>query len=103
MGGGEGGESALVTMSTLTEEGVGQVKQVACDRLLNSRVEVKLKVGGRSGRAGGGRGGSGAAGAGWVNGSVRGATGWGRCWWGGCVRAVHVGDRGSEVGGRVGG
>lgn len=46
-GGGAEGESALVTMSTLTEEGVSAVKQVACDRLLNSRVEVKLKVGWR--------------------------------------------------------
>ena len=33
-------------MSTLTEEGVAAVKQVACDRLLSSRVEVKLQVGG---------------------------------------------------------
>ncbi|GAB4823643.1 hypothetical protein N2152v2_010689 [Parachlorella kessleri] len=45
MAGDAGGdaETALVTMSTLTEEGVGAVKQVACDRLLNSRVEIKLK------------------------------------------------------------
>ncbi len=33
-----------VTMSTLTEDGISHVKQVACDRLLSSRVEVKLKV-----------------------------------------------------------
>ena len=31
-------------MSTLTEDGIAHVKQVACDRLLSSRVEVKLKV-----------------------------------------------------------
>jgi hypothetical protein len=31
-------------MSTLTEDGISAVKQVACDRLLSSRVEVKLKV-----------------------------------------------------------
>ena len=31
-------------MSTLTEEGVMAVKQVACDRLLASRVEAKLQV-----------------------------------------------------------
>jgi hypothetical protein len=37
-------------MSTLTEDGIGHVKQVACDRLLASRVEVKLKVGPRAGR-----------------------------------------------------
>jgi len=33
----------LMTMSTLTEEGVSAVKTAACDRLLASRVEVKLK------------------------------------------------------------
>ena len=33
----------LLTMSTLTEEGVSGVKTAACDRLLASRVEVKLK------------------------------------------------------------
>lgn len=33
----------LVSMSTLTEDGVGVVKSLACDRLLASRVEVKLK------------------------------------------------------------
>lgn len=33
----------LVPMSTLTEEGVSHVKTVACDRLLASRVEMKLK------------------------------------------------------------
>jgi len=31
-------------MSTLTEQGVMDVKQVACDRLLASRVEAKLQV-----------------------------------------------------------
>lgn len=41
-------------MSTLTEDGISHVKQVACDRLLASRVEVKLKVGLR-GSVGGGR------------------------------------------------
>ena len=32
-----------MTMSTLTEDGVSAVKTAACDRLLTSRVEVKLK------------------------------------------------------------
>ena len=36
-------ESCLLAMSTLTEEGVAAVKQAACDKLLASRVEVKLK------------------------------------------------------------
>jgi len=31
-------------MSTLSEEGVMAVKQTACDRLLSSRVEMKMKV-----------------------------------------------------------
>ena len=31
-----------MTMSTLTEEGVMAVKQAACDRLLNFRVDMKL-------------------------------------------------------------
>jgi hypothetical protein len=31
-------------MSALTEEGVAAVKCLACDRLLESRVEIKLKV-----------------------------------------------------------
>ena len=35
--------NVLLTMSTLTEDGVSAVKSVACDRLLTSRVEVKLK------------------------------------------------------------
>lgn len=34
----------LLTMSTLNEEGVMDVKQVACERLLASRVEAKLQV-----------------------------------------------------------
>lgn len=33
----------LIAMSTLNEDGVGAVKSLACDRLLSSRVEVKLK------------------------------------------------------------
>ena len=41
----EGSDNAeLLTMSTLNEEGVMNVKQVACDRLLSSRVETKLQV-----------------------------------------------------------
>lgn len=36
-------EKTLLSMSTLTEEGVMEVKQVACDRLLTSRVERKLR------------------------------------------------------------
>lgn len=32
----------LVPMSTLTEEGISNVKTIACDRLLASRVEMKL-------------------------------------------------------------
>lgn len=37
-------DAKLLTMSTLTEQGVMDVKQVACDRLLASRVEAKLQV-----------------------------------------------------------
>ena len=37
-------DAQLLTMSTLNEEGVMNVKQVACDRLLSSRVETKLQV-----------------------------------------------------------
>eukprot|EP01115_Flamella_aegyptia_P005369 TRINITY_DN2264_c0_g1_i2.p2 TRINITY_DN2264_c0_g1~~TRINITY_DN2264_c0_g1_i2.p2 ORF type:complete len:651 (-),score=238.06 TRINITY_DN2264_c0_g1_i2:2105-4057(-) len=33
----------LITMSTLTDEGVGQVKQIACEKLLAQRVEAKMK------------------------------------------------------------
>lgn len=45
---GQGGEptdeeSVLLTMSTLTEEGVIAVKNAACERLLNQRVELKMK------------------------------------------------------------
>ncbi|CAI9092842.1 OLC1v1028183C1 [Oldenlandia corymbosa var. corymbosa] len=45
---GEGGEptddaGVLLTMSTLTEEGVIAVKNAACERLLNQRVELKMK------------------------------------------------------------
>ena len=38
-------DAKLLTMSTLTEQGVMDVKQIACDRLLASRVEAKLQVG----------------------------------------------------------
>ena len=37
-------DAKLLTMSTLTEQGVMDVKQIACDRLLASRVEAKLQV-----------------------------------------------------------
>ncbi|XVF41461.1 hypothetical protein PTKIN_Ptkin01aG0281800 [Pterospermum kingtungense] len=45
---GQGGEPAneegvLLTMSTLTEDGVIVVKNAACERLLNQRVELKMK------------------------------------------------------------
>ncbi|CAH9090926.1 unnamed protein product [Cuscuta europaea] len=45
---GQGGEAmddqgVLLTMSALTEEGVISVKNAACERLLNQRVEVKMK------------------------------------------------------------
>ncbi|VFQ63928.1 unnamed protein product [Cuscuta campestris] len=45
---GQGGEptddqGVLLTMSALTEEGVISVKNAACERLLNQRVEVKMK------------------------------------------------------------
>lgn len=45
---GQGGEatdddSVLLTMSTLTEDGVIAVKNAACERLLNQRVEIKMK------------------------------------------------------------
>ncbi|RDX81850.1 Nucleolar GTP-binding protein 1, partial [Mucuna pruriens] len=45
---GQGGEptnddSVLLTMSTLTEKGVIAVKNAACERLLNQRVEIKMK------------------------------------------------------------
>lgn len=33
----------LLKMSTLTEEGVASVKSIACDKLLTSRVDLKLK------------------------------------------------------------
>ncbi|CAB4313982.1 unnamed protein product [Prunus armeniaca] len=36
-------EGVLLTMSTLTEEGVIAVKNAACERLLNQRVESKMK------------------------------------------------------------
>jgi nucleolar GTP-binding protein len=31
-----------MTMSTLSEEGVMSVKQAACEKLLNHRVEIKV-------------------------------------------------------------
>ncbi|KAF5735785.1 Nucleolar GTP-binding protein 1 [Tripterygium wilfordii] len=37
------GEGVLLTMSTLTEEGVILVKNAACERLLDQRVELKMK------------------------------------------------------------
>eukprot|EP00197_Chlamydomonas_leiostraca_P002622 CAMPEP_0202858348 /NCGR_PEP_ID=MMETSP1391-20130828/924_1 /ASSEMBLY_ACC=CAM_ASM_000867 /TAXON_ID=1034604 /ORGANISM="Chlamydomonas leiostraca, Strain SAG 11-49" /LENGTH=682 /DNA_ID=CAMNT_0049537261 /DNA_START=94 /DNA_END=2142 /DNA_ORIENTATION=- len=37
-----GGEQVLMSMSTLSEEGVMAVKNVACERLLNFRVETKV-------------------------------------------------------------
>ncbi|XVF19274.1 hypothetical protein REPUB_Repub11eG0095900 [Reevesia pubescens] len=45
---GQGGEPSneeglLLTMSTLTEDGVIAVKNAACERLLNQRVELKMK------------------------------------------------------------
>ncbi|XP_028779986.1 nucleolar GTP-binding protein 1 [Neltuma alba] len=45
---GQGGESTndesvLLTMSTLTDDGVIAVKNAACERLLNQRVEIKMK------------------------------------------------------------
>ncbi|OMO82957.1 hypothetical protein CCACVL1_11651 [Corchorus capsularis] len=38
-----GQEEVLMTMSTLTEDGVMDVKNAACERLLNQRVELKMK------------------------------------------------------------
>lgn len=38
-------EAKLLSMSTLNEDGVMDVKQTACERLLTSRVEVKMQVG----------------------------------------------------------
>ncbi|GKB05913.1 nucleolar GTP-binding protein 1-like protein, partial [Tanacetum coccineum] len=37
------GAEVLLTMSTLIEEGVMNVKNVACERLLDQRVEIKMK------------------------------------------------------------
>ncbi|KAF2317747.1 hypothetical protein GH714_039745 [Hevea brasiliensis] len=37
------GDGVLLTMSTLTEEGVIAVKNAACERLLDQRVELKMK------------------------------------------------------------
>ncbi|KAK9672840.1 hypothetical protein RND81_12G128400 [Saponaria officinalis] len=45
VGGGEATneDGVLLTMSALTDEGVTAVKNAACDRLLDQRVEVKMK------------------------------------------------------------
>ncbi|OMO83872.1 hypothetical protein CCACVL1_11114 [Corchorus capsularis] len=41
---GQGGEEGvLMTMSTLTEDGVINVKNAACEKLLNQRVDLKMK------------------------------------------------------------
>ena len=37
-------EAQVMSMSTLTEEGVMAVKLAACERLLASRVELKMQV-----------------------------------------------------------
>lgn len=42
-GGEPNDEGALLTMSALTDDGVIAVKNAACERLLNQRVEVKMK------------------------------------------------------------
>lgn len=42
-GGEANDEAILLTMSTLTEDGVIAVKNAACERLLNQRVEIKMK------------------------------------------------------------
>ncbi|KAI0493515.1 hypothetical protein KFK09_023633 [Dendrobium nobile] len=42
-GGEPNDEGVLVTMSTLTDDGVISVKNAACERLLNQRVEMKMK------------------------------------------------------------
>lgn len=39
----DGDEAYLLTMSALQEEGLAFVKQTACDRLLRSRVEMKVQ------------------------------------------------------------
>ncbi|GAQ85610.1 Nucleolar GTP-binding protein [Klebsormidium nitens] len=43
MGEGAGDEGALMVMSTMNDEGVVDVKNTACERLLQQRVEVKMK------------------------------------------------------------
>ena len=51
--GGDGGEEeTLLQMSTLAEDNIAEVKQVACERLLAARVEQKLRA--RGATAGGG-------------------------------------------------
>lgn len=54
-----GAEQVLVTCSTLTETGLAEVKTIACDRLLNFRVEMKVQVGRQAGRPAGQEGGVG--------------------------------------------
>jgi hypothetical protein len=41
--GDSGEETVMMSMSTLSEQGVMDVKQTACDRLLNFRVEMKVR------------------------------------------------------------
>ncbi|XP_058088720.1 nucleolar GTP-binding protein 1-like [Magnolia sinica] len=43
LGGEPNDDGVLLTMSTLTEDGVIAVKNAACERLLNQRVELKMK------------------------------------------------------------
>ena len=40
----DGGDEVLLTMSTLAEQNIGHVKEVACERLLAARVEQKLRT-----------------------------------------------------------
>ncbi|KAG0491481.1 hypothetical protein HPP92_004879 [Vanilla planifolia] len=42
-GGEPNDDGVLLTMSTLTDDGVISVKNAACERLLNQRVEIKMK------------------------------------------------------------
>ncbi|XP_064949367.1 nucleolar GTP-binding protein 1-like [Musa acuminata AAA Group] len=42
-GGDSNDDEVLLTMSTMTDEGVIAVKNAACERLLNQRVEIKMK------------------------------------------------------------
>ncbi|KAJ3687577.1 hypothetical protein LUZ61_017241 [Rhynchospora tenuis] len=38
-----GEQQVLMTMSTLTDEGVSNVRNIACERILDQRVEIKMK------------------------------------------------------------